>query len=47
MQAKKICSSVGHNIFGDEGQNMQAQVWKEVLKIVDEKYSAAVERANS
>ncbi|CCD44252.1 hypothetical protein ACHAO1_004544 [Botrytis cinerea] len=40
-------NSVGHNIFGDEGQNMQAQVWKEVLKIVDEKYSAAVERANS
>ncbi|TEY62503.1 hypothetical protein BOTCAL_0161g00200 [Botryotinia calthae] len=40
-------NSVGHNIFGDEGQNMQAQVWKEVLKIVDKKYSAAVERADS
>ncbi|TGO30863.1 hypothetical protein BPAE_0003g01490 [Botrytis paeoniae] len=44
---KKYKNSVEHNIFGEEGQNMQVQVWKEVLEIVDKKYPAVIEKVNS
>ncbi|TGO92006.1 hypothetical protein BPOR_0012g00050 [Botrytis porri] len=40
-------SSAEHNIFGEEGQEMQSQVWKEMLGIMDKKCPAAVERMNS
>ncbi|KAF7947045.1 uncharacterized protein EAE97_004294 [Botrytis byssoidea] len=44
---EKYKNSVEHNIFGDEGQNMQVQVWKEILETVDKKYPDVVERVRS
>ncbi|KAF7953145.1 hypothetical protein EAE96_006362 [Botrytis aclada] len=43
---EKYKKSVEHNISGDKGQKMQAQVWKEILEMVDKSYPAAVERVN-
>jgi len=38
--------AVQHNILGSEGQEMQAEVWKEVLTILEEKFPEVREVAH-
>jgi hypothetical protein len=41
-----IARAVQHNILGSEGQEMQAEVWKEVLTILEEKFPEVREVAH-
>lgn len=41
-----IARAVQHNILGSEGQKMQAEVWKEVLTILEEKFPEVKEVAH-
>ncbi|KAB8290649.1 hypothetical protein EYC80_008290 [Monilinia laxa] len=44
---EKYKNSVKHNILGQEGQAMQKQVWKEVMRIIGEKYPTAIKRVSN
>ncbi|KAA8565042.1 hypothetical protein EYC84_010805 [Monilinia fructicola] len=44
---EKYKNSVKHNILGKEGQAMQKQVWKEIMRIIGEKYPTVIKRVSN